>query len=301
MGIKKIVVDRTRKNFIKLCNDADIPRMRDEVYPSDVQAVRDLAYIKDGKVEHRFDLYFPEGVSFENMEKKRLILDIHGGGYVYGLKEINMCFNMHVARRTRLPVASVNYTIFPDGSLVDMVNEIVSSIAHLVDTYGIEDIVLMGDSAGGFLAYTVWAVLSDKDIRHDYRCFTSPSVNISGIVMICPGTCDSQNYIKALETAYFPEDEKARIPVYARDLTVLTEKSKKAPPPIIAITSDKDSMHEETMYFYSSLSKKGSDIRLFDGTTKEGGHDLFHVYVVAHPDWEESDEPLRMIEELVVQ
>ena len=69
MGIKKIVIDRTRKNFIKLCNEADIPRMEKEVYPEDVSAIRDLSYIEDGKIEHRFDLYFPKGVSFENMSR----------------------------------------------------------------------------------------------------------------------------------------------------------------------------------------------------------------------------------------
>ena len=35
MGIKRIVVERTRKNFIKICNEADIPRMREEKYPED--------------------------------------------------------------------------------------------------------------------------------------------------------------------------------------------------------------------------------------------------------------------------
>ena len=301
MGIKKIVVERTRKNFIKLCNDADIPRMREEKYPEDVHAIRDLTYMDDGRVEHRFDLYFPSGVSFENMEKKTIILDIHGGGFVYGLKEINMCFNMHVARRTKLPVASVNYTLVPDGSIVNSIHEIVHAIKHIKETYGVEDLFLMGDSAGGFLAYTVWAVLSDKDIRHEYNCFHYPKVNIHGLIMISPGTCDSQNYIKALDEVYFPDDPLNQVPSYARDLTLLTEKCKKAPPKILLTTSDLDSMLQETTYFYEYLSKNNHDVRLFNGTTKEDGNKLYHVFPVGHPDWEESDEPLRMIEELVVQ
>ena len=301
MGIKKIVVERTRKNFIKLCNDADIPRMREEKYPEDVHAIRDLTYMDDGRVEHRFDLYFPSGVSFENMEKKTIILDIHGGGFVYGLKEINMCFNMHVARRTKLPVASVNYTLVPDGSIVNSIHEIVHAIKHIKETYGVEDLFLMGDSAGGFLAYTVWAVLSDKDIRHEYNCFHYPKVNIHGLIMISPGTCDSQNYIKALDEVYFPDDPLNQVPSYARDLTLLTKKCKKAPPKILLTTSDLDSMLQETTYFYEYLSKNNHDVRLFNGTTKEDGNKLYHVFPVGHPDWEESDEPLRMIEELVVQ
>ena len=301
MGIKRIVVERTRKNFIKICNEADIPRMREEKYPEDVHAIRDLTYMDDGKIEHRFDLYFPKGVSFENMDKKRIILDIHGGGFVYGLKEINMCFNMHVARRTGLPVASVNYTIVPNGSIVNEVTEIVTAIEHLKNTYGVEDLFLMGDSAGGFLAYTVWAVMNDKDIRHDYNCFHNLSVNVEGIIMISPGTCDSQNYIKALDEAYFPDDPINQVPVYARDLTLLSEKCKKDPPKILLTTSDLDSMLKETLYMYEYLSKNNLNVKLYNGVSKEDGNKLYHVFPVGHPDWPESDEPLRMIEELVVQ
>lgn len=300
MGIKKIVVDKTRRNFIKLCNEADIPRMAKEVYPSDVRTVKDLSYIDDGKVEHKFDIYFPEGVSFENMSRKVLVLDIHGGGFVYGLKEINMNFNMHVARRTGLPVASINYTLVPDGSIVRIVDEIIRAIDHLKETYGIEDFYIMGDSAGGFLAYTTWAVLTDKDVRHDYQCFTDPKVNVLGIVMISPATTDSQKYMSSLEAAYFPDDPHNAIPSYAGNLVLLTDRCKFAPPSIVLITSDKDSMHDETNYFHKELKARDLSVKLFDGVTAPDGNPLYHVFPVGHPEWPESDEPLRLIAELVV-
>lgn len=301
MGIRKVIVERTRKNFIKLCTDADVPRMATENYPDHVNVIRDFRYIDDDDIFHRFDIYFPDGVSFENQEKKRLILDIHGGGFVYGVKEINMCFNMHVAKRTGIPVASVNYTLFPTGSIIKMVGEVVTAMAYLKETYGVEEFTLMGDSAGAFLAFCTWGVLTDKDIRHEFMCFKKLKVDITGIILICPAVTDSQRFISGLEEVYFEGDDKNHIPKYAKDLKNLLIKSKYPPPKTLLITSDKDSMHEDTVGLYEAMKEAGVDVRFFDGVTKEGGHDLFHVYVVGHPDWEESEKPLHMIEELVVQ
>ena len=300
MGIRKVIVDKTRRNFIKLCSDADLPRMATETYPEGVHVIRNLSYIDDGDVNHKLDIYFPEGVSFENLEKKRIVLDIHGGGFVYGFKEINMCFNMHVAKRTGLPVVSMNYTLFPAGSIVKMVNEAVSAVEYLKKVHGVEEIFIMGDSAGAYLALCLWGVLSDKDIRHEFNCFKKVMIDIGGLVMICPAVTDSQKIIAGLEAAYFESEESEHIPKYARDLTDLLDKSKFAPPPVVLITSDKDTMHEETVYLKEAMEAHGVDLRFFDGVSK-GANELVHVYVVGHPDWPESDEPLRMIKELVVK
>ncbi|MBO7450203.1 MAG: alpha/beta hydrolase [Clostridiales bacterium] len=300
-GIKKIVVERTRKNFIKMCTEADMPRMAKEVYPEDVHAIRDLTYIDDGNIFHRFDIYLPKGVSFENITRRRVILDIHGGGFVYGLKEINMNFNMNVAKRTGLPVVSINYTLVPHGSITNIINEIVTAIDHIKKTYDIDEFVLMGDSAGGYLAYATWAVLADKDIRHDFSCFHDPKVKVDSLILICPAATDSQHYTKALQEAYFSENDHDRLPEYARKLSLVTEKCKFAPPKMLLITSDKDSMHEETLSFRNDLKELGIEPMFFDGVTKEDGNPLFHVYVVGHPEWPESDRPLSMMTDLVVK
>ena len=301
MGFKKVVVERTRKNFIKLCTDADVPRMAAEVYPEDVNAVRGISYIPDDNEYHRLDIYFPKGVSFENQERKKAVLDIHGGGFVYGLKEINMCFNMNVAKLTKTPVVSVNYTICPEGSLVNMVKELATAVEFLKETYGIEELVLMGDSAGGFLAFTLWAVLTDKDIRHEYQCFKHIKIDISGLILICPAVTDSQRIIAGLEEVYFPNEPHSHIPKYARDLTCVLEMAKFLPPKTLLITSDKDSMHEETLKLKAAMEEKDIDLRFFDGKTKEGGNPLYHVYVVTHSEWPESQKPLSMIADIVIQ
>ena len=45
----------------------------------------DIPYINDGETEHLLDVYFPENTK-ENLPA---IIDIHGGGWMYGNKELN--------------------------------------------------------------------------------------------------------------------------------------------------------------------------------------------------------------------
>ena len=60
-------------------------RKRDKhlVKPEDVQALYNLPYGLEGKYQ-LLDVYFPKGT----VEKLPVIVNIHGGGYVYGTKEV---------------------------------------------------------------------------------------------------------------------------------------------------------------------------------------------------------------------
>ena len=51
--------------------------------PEDVTALKDIAYAGGGKY-NLLDVYYPKGAS----GKLPVIVSIHGGGYVYGTKEV---------------------------------------------------------------------------------------------------------------------------------------------------------------------------------------------------------------------
>lgn len=61
-----------------------------------VSAIKDLDYFGDGSKWHLMDVYRPNGT--EN-EKLPVIIDIHGGGWMYGDKDLNEPYCEALAKR----------------------------------------------------------------------------------------------------------------------------------------------------------------------------------------------------------
>ena len=80
--------------------DAQIP------YPAGVQQWNDISYGPHGK-ENLLDVYRPVGAG-----KCPIIVNVHGGGYVYGDKELYKRYCMDLARRG-FAVVNFNYRLAP--------------------------------------------------------------------------------------------------------------------------------------------------------------------------------------------
>ena len=80
--------------------DAQIP------YPAGVQQWNDISYGPHGK-ENLLDVYRPVGAG-----KCPIIVNVHGGGYVYGTKEIYRRYGMDMARKG-FAFVNFNYRLAP--------------------------------------------------------------------------------------------------------------------------------------------------------------------------------------------
>lgn len=300
----KYAVDRTIEYFIDSCTKSDTARMALEVYPEDIEVIKDRSYIDDGSLYHNYDIYVPKAHLDEFNDKsseygRKAVLDIHGGGFVYGLKEINKNCNMTVASLGDLPVYSINYELCPAVSIVHMLNEICTAIKYFRDNEGVEELFIMGDSAGGYLAMTTWALIVDEKIRNEFKCRVNPDVKVNGLILICPAARDDSRFIEGIEVSYFKDDESNLVPPYGRKLGEIINQTNKPLPPSVLITSDKDFLHDETLYLADKMKERNGEVVVFDGVTKENGNELTHVYVVGHPEWEESEIPLQYITSLI--
>ena len=85
-----------------------------------VSAIKDLDYFGDGSKWHLMDVYRPKGT--EN-EKLPVIIDIHGGGWMYGDKDLNAPYCEALAKRGFV-VVSFSYSLFPSVTLPVPVQEI---------------------------------------------------------------------------------------------------------------------------------------------------------------------------------
>lgn len=66
--------------------------------PDGIEARIDIPYIEDGHRGHLLDVYYPKDAG----QKLPVIIDIHGGGFLYGDKDLNKLYGYHLAKKVSL-------------------------------------------------------------------------------------------------------------------------------------------------------------------------------------------------------
>ncbi|MDQ8046590.1 MAG: alpha/beta hydrolase [Solirubrobacteraceae bacterium] len=88
--------------------------------------------------------------SGEAGRRERVILYIHGGGYVFGSPGTHRNLVSRLSHVTATPVANLDYRMPPETSLQGSQNDVFAAYEGLLaDGYAAESIVVAGDSAGG--------------------------------------------------------------------------------------------------------------------------------------------------------
>ena len=134
--------------------DAAIP------LPEGVDSCRNIAYGPHGDW-NLLDVYYPRGTS----APLPTIVSIHGGGYVYGSKEIYRRYGMDMARRG-FAFVNFNYRLAPKWRfptpLCDT-NAVMAWICANAVRYHLDPnrIILVGDSAGAQLASQYAAIVTN--------------------------------------------------------------------------------------------------------------------------------------------
>jgi monoterpene epsilon-lactone hydrolase len=95
----------------------------------------------------------------------KILIYLHGGCYVFGTAEDSLNGSVPIASAAGLKTISVDYTTAPQAKWPEVTNEIVRVVQSLV-TKGrsMEDLAIIGDSAGGGLAAAVALKLRNKGI-----------------------------------------------------------------------------------------------------------------------------------------
>ena len=158
----------------------DTPRSELWHTPDTIDVIEDIPYLPDGGYDteagqcrgHLLDLYLPHDAVLRCGHTLPVYIDIHGGGFTYGYKELNRNFNVHLAE-TGFAVFSLNYRPAPQTDLRGQLADVQAALrwikAHLTD-YPVNPnaVFLTGDSAGGdplvtiILAKPCGAIVSNK-------------------------------------------------------------------------------------------------------------------------------------------
>ena len=181
MYILKPILDKNWENTGKM----DAKRIASQTEPEGLVKILDIPYINDGEKAHLLDIYYPEGTT----EKLPVIIDIHGGGWMYGYKEINKNFCLKLAEKGFL-VASINYRLAGNVLFDDQIRDIFASLKWLNENLkdypaDTDNIFLAGDSAGGHFSCVTTAVNLNKDMQEDFGV-PYCGFDFNAVAAICP-------------------------------------------------------------------------------------------------------------------
>jgi acetyl esterase len=283
--VKMYIVNKMLKRWEKRDNEI----LGKQSLPDGVDANIDIPYDEDGNRGHLLDVYYPRSTR----KKLPVVVDIHGGGFLYGSKEMNKPFGYHLAKRGFI-VFNLNYRLaLSDTKVPGQIQDVVSAINWIskhIEDYPAdkEKVYIIGESAGGVLAIMATLIsiserlqklFNTKTIDLDIKSaavicgmmrFDEPTIGYWGMRSMCfDKGYQKQNYYKNMIFENIPEMKEL--------------------PPIYLTTSDEDELRKMTLDFKKTLEKQNITYQLKyfkKGIDKKIGH----MFCILHPEYNESIE-----------
>ena len=244
-----------------------------------IEEIRDIAYLDGGHRGHLLDIYYPQGTQ----APLPVIIDIHGGGFTYGYKELNKLYNLYLSS-LGFTVISLSYRLAPEVRFVEQVRDISAAfrwIAAHGGEYpcGMENIFVTGDSAGGLFAMLLPLAERSPALREIYGIRAS-GLNIRAIGLVSAALTMTKGLGLALAKPVFGPGYKAREDFTCLDMRTIPDLEKL--PPCYMVTSRQDFVRGHSLAFAEILRERGVPYELRDWP-KAPGKPLTHVFPVLYP------------------
>lgn len=275
--------------FIKKCTKSDAKRDEGLEIPEDVEYIRDIRYGKE-KNYHTLDICWPKRAlesGEETAEKLPVIISVHGGGYVYGNKEIYQFYCASLAEKG-FAVINFNYRLAPKYKFpapLEDLNAVIVWMMKNADIYpfDIENVFLVGDSAGAQIASQYGVIYTDKEYR-DIMGFRKPKIKIRALGFCC-GTYNLKTKIAKEGPAGIVKDYLTDKPYSFGEKLDITEHITDKYPPVYIFSSKGDILLNECIPMVELLQSRGvtCEYKIY------GNEKTFHVFHVNMRD-EFSDE-----------
>lgn len=243
--------------------------------PEGITQCRNISYGPHGK-DNLLDVYYPEGTA----APLPTIVSIHGGGYVYGSKEVYRRYGMDMAKRG-FAFVNFNYRLAPKWKfptpLCDT-NAVLHWVVKNAHRYHLDPdrILLVGDSAGAQLA-SQYAAMWANPVYAALFPLKLPKITIRALGLNC-GLYDmaqrASDPRKGLSLDYLgrdlsPEDPRFRV----------LESIGINYPPAFLTTSCEDFLRENAEPMCRFLNERGIDAQ-WRCYGREGDKTVGHVFHV---------------------
>ncbi len=251
----------------------------------------DLIYKKNIKYGAENLQYFNTYMRKDTAEKKRpLLIYIHGGSWVSGITEMRNAYISQWALKG-FNTAAISYTYSPEKIFPQQLKEIFSAIDYIADNaddlkFDLNNIVLAGESAGGYFVNFVAAALTDinciKRLGIDLK--NADKIKVRAIVTLSGCFDLARLSDKQYPQASYPDLEmmystflgknaaEARKILQSDEGAIYSPQTNKDFPPVFMVWGDKDILRYESFDLAKELSKYNIQHRLYKADGIIGMH-----------------------------
>lgn len=266
--------------FWKITERNDDKRIASQTPTPGITQITDIPYMDDSMKEHLLDIYYPENTE----EKLPVIVDIHGGGWLYGYKEINKYYCLKLAEKGFL-VASINYRLARNFQFIDQIADAFSAFSWLFENLknypaDMNNIFLVGDSAGGQIVSICAAICKNKKMQEDFG--VTPSLSFKAIGAICPAVdLISPNFMMNVNLKSLLGDKPKENPLYKymdyENVAYL------GLAPFYIVTANGDFLKKQAQKLKKVLDRHGVENVFYYYDETVDGKKLPHVFSVVNP------------------
>ena len=266
--------------FWSLNQKNDEKRIASQTPTPGITTLCDIPYIADGAREHLLDIYYPE----ETVKKLPVIVDVHGGGWLYGYKEINKHYCLKLAQKGFI-VASINYRLAHSCGFKEQIQDIFSSFSWLHDNLknypaDTENIFLVGDSAGGQFVSIAAAICGSERMQADFS--VKPSLSFKAIGAICPAVdLISPNFVMNVNLKSLLGDKPKKNPIYK--YMDYSNVAYLGLPAFYIVSASGDFLQKQAKKLHEILDRHGVENVFYFYTERLNGKKLQHVFSVVDP------------------
>lgn len=284
-GLENDIIVKIMQVSWKFCDKSDKKRMATQTPPENVVKVKDVEYLDDGNPYHKFDVFYPEGtISKEGLP---VIIDIHGGGWMYASKDLNEYYCMELANKGYC-VFSISYRLVPDVTVYEQIKDCTDALAYInsnMKNYPAnkKTVMLTGDSAGGQLALYSTILNNNPDAREIFGTVDT-KLNIKCLLLTSPVTyAKSGGWFSIYTKKMWGKDYKTKAAYNYMDLDEIMELANDMPPTYFITSSGDTLAHDQTVNAYNYFADKGYECEIQDFTDLRDGKKLPHVFSVLDP------------------
>ena len=284
-GLENDIIVKIMQVSWKFCDKSDKKRMATQTPPENVVKVKDVEYLDDGNPYHKFDVFYPEGTIPK--EGLPVIIDIHGGGWMYASKDLNEYYCMELANKGYC-VFSISYRLVPDVTVYEQIKDCTDALAYInsnMKNYPAnkKTVMLTGDSAGGQLALYSTILNNNPDAREIFGTVDT-KLNIKCLLLTSPVTyAKSGGWFSIYTKKMWGKDYKAKAAYNYMDLDEIMELANNMPPTYFITSSGDTLAHDQTVNAYNYFADKGYECEIQDFTDLRDGKKLPHVFSVLDP------------------
>lgn len=298
-AIKQFLCNQERKKFKKQEAEQPIVPMRyphvyqvSNVYYGHGIGTDDVGLGKEGDPDYQMDLFYDEKAK----HKLPIIISIHGGGLITGNKEFNKYMCREFAAKDFL-VYAIEYPKLPEHTIDEVMEAVVTAIRMIVYSAAAmegdsENVFIVGDSAGAFLAVYATAILHNPKLADEFGIATGPyKVRINGLALIsglfyADGKDPYAFFYKFLFSGKNTKNDVAR-----RYRNPERQEIAGSLPPCIFITSEGDFLKKHSRSFSSTLLLHGIRVNFEDYQDST----LVHDFPLFQCDQNEAGDAIRKI------